>query len=263
MTLQALQTFPYYVRHFFSEVDEHSLQSPFIYKLYRECIHPGGVQITDCEIERLRDKLKHSNRIIDVEDFGAGSRVVKGRGRKISEIARTGISSSKTCRLLHDLVRFFRPENILELGTSLGLSAMCLGYDRQTPVITIEASESLCDLADSHFKQYGYQNIRQVRGQIDEHLPGLLLNEQPAPDFVFVDANHRKEALMRYVDWIIPGLPESAIIVVDDIRWSRGMYQAWNTLCSHMDFGLSLDLRNVGLLIKRPGLKKEHFFLKS
>ncbi len=262
MALQLLQTFPYYLSHFFCEVDEHSLQSPFIYKLYSHCISHGGALDAPVEIEHLREELQRSESEVQVVDPGAGSRTAKGMNRRVSEIAKTGISPQKTCRLLGNLVQFFRPQKILELGTSLGLSAMCLGYDRQTPVITIEAVESLCDVAEAHFKRFGYQNITLVRGPIDEQLPALLKEKQLSPDLVFVDANHRKEALLRYIDWIVPSLPAAALIVVDDIRWSRGMYGAWNALCRRSDFALSLDLRDLGLLVKRPGLNKQHFFLK-
>jgi predicted O-methyltransferase YrrM len=265
MILQKLQTIPFFIQHFLSEVDEHSLQSPFLYSFYTNCIKTSLNGEIPAELENMRQGWLQSDEVVVVEDHGAGSRLGGRKRRKISDIARVGISSGNTCLLtcllLTELVRFFRPRLVIELGTSLGISAMSLGFDRQTPVITIEAAEALCDLAQSHFRQHGYHNIRLERGPIDECLPMVLAQEELNADLVFIDANHRSEALIRYVGWLKTHLSEHAVIVVDDIRWSADMYAGWKELCADEAFQLSLDLRALGILIKRPELVKRHYFL--
>jgi len=49
---------------------------------------------------------------------------------------------------------------------------------------------------------------------------------------------------------------------VDDIRWNRAMYAAWNDLRAHADVTLSIDLGYLGLLFFQGGMKKQHYTLK-
>ena len=52
------------------------------------------------------------------------------------------------------------------------------------------------------------------------------------------------------------------IIVLDDIRWSDSMLDAWKELIKEKDFHLSMDFFRMGILVKRHQQEKEHFILK-
>jgi hypothetical protein len=45
--------------------------------------------------------------------------------------------------------------------------------------------------------------------------------------------------------------------VLDDIFWSKDMYEAWKKLENHPRVTLSLELNDLGLLFFDPSLSKE------
>ena len=63
---------------------------------------------------------------IAIEDHGAGSKVNKSNKRKIKDITKNTVKAPKYGQLLFRLVNYFKPESILELGTSLGISTLYL-----------------------------------------------------------------------------------------------------------------------------------------
>src|SRR5688572_33358573 len=76
-------------------------------------------------IESFRKQLLHDNREIAVIDLGAGSSYDgKLKTRSIREICSKFAKSPKHCRFLFHVIKFLKPSVMVELGTSLGISAM-------------------------------------------------------------------------------------------------------------------------------------------
>jgi len=55
---------------------------------------------------------------------------------------------------------------------------------------------------------------------------------------------------------------EEAVIVLDDIYWSRGMYRAWREIISWPEVRVSIDLYEVGILLLRKDLNKAQMKIK-
>jgi predicted O-methyltransferase YrrM len=127
-----------------------------------------------------------------VDDFGAGSALGLSRERKIRDIARHAAKSPKYGKLLYRLIDHFQCREILELGTSLGLST---AYMASSPpayhVITMEGAASIAEQAKINFRELSLKNIDVIIGNFDQTL-GQVLKNYPKPDFVFFDGNHRK-----------------------------------------------------------------------
>ena len=51
------------------------------------------------------------------------------------------------------------------------------------------------------------------------------------------------------------------IIILDDIRWSPDMYQAWQVLAKDPRWQISIDLNRMGLLIKNPDILHHQEYL--
>lgn len=242
----------------------HGIHSPFVYKLVREVLNDQTAYASYATIEALRKQLKRDQRILDVEDFGAGS--VKGftRQRKVSAIAKTSLKPAKYGQLLFRLVRFFQPETILELGTSLGITTSYLAAARpEARLITLEGAEQITAVANWQFQQLALGNIQQITGNFDTTLPAFLDTVKQPLDFVFIDGNHQYEPTVRYFLQLLPHLQHSSVLVFDDIHWSAPMEQAWNEICAHPSVRLSVDLFFVGLVFFREEQKeKQHFTIR-
>jgi predicted O-methyltransferase YrrM len=77
-------------------------------------------------LKNYRKSLLNNKNFIEVTDFGAGSKVFKSNRRQISKIASTAGISPKRAELLFRVTNYFKPKNILEIGTSLGLATSAL-----------------------------------------------------------------------------------------------------------------------------------------
>src|SRR4029077_1984972 len=179
-------------------------------------------------IEHLRKKLLHSSEVIEVVDFGAGA---SGKSkRKVSDIAAKTSVSAKKGRILFRLVNFIQPKVMIEMGTSLGISTLYQAKACDSgKMITMEGSPETAAIATKNFGLLKAKNIEQVVGDFNEILPAVLKN-LPSVDYVFFDGNHRKEATLNYFNQCLPKVTDGAAFVFDDIRWSQGMFDAWNEI---------------------------------
>jgi predicted O-methyltransferase YrrM len=197
---------------------------------------------------------------INTRNPGAGSRR-PGLVRRVRDVARISGSGEKACRLLYALTRYYHPEQTVELGTSLGLGTLCLAEPSEGRVYTFEANDDVAGVAEENFKNSGLNNITLVRGDIDETLPQFV-SEERTIDMVFIDANHTETALIRYFEMLLPVMSASGLMVVDDIRWSAGMYRGWKRLARRKEVALSVDLLQRGLLIFIPDFHKAHYYIE-
>ena len=104
----------------------HGVHSPFVYEFITTVLNDDRHFYAYQPIEKLRQQLLSDNKEIEIEDFGAGSRVAKTKNRKISKIARSSLKPKKFGQLLFRIVDHYSPFSIIELGTSLGITTAYL-----------------------------------------------------------------------------------------------------------------------------------------
>ncbi|MGA7270844.1 MAG: class I SAM-dependent methyltransferase [Acidimicrobiia bacterium] len=155
-------------------------------------------------------------------------------------------------RLLFHLARTFQPARALELGTNIGISAayMAVGlvYGGGRSLTTIELSDHRLAVARSNFEELGLANIETIRGRFDDVLPEIL-GRPRAFEMAFIDGNHRKDATLRYVRLLHQHMAPDSLMVLDDIRWSQGMWEAWQEIGSSALAAHTVDLGRTGLLV--------------
>lgn len=248
--------------YFFRAKTKYAVHSPFVFTFATKVLEAPKKKGLTQPIEKTRKTLLKNHNTIDVIDFGAGRKNELSEKRKISSIARHSAKSSKYSNLLFELVHFYKPSNVLEIGTSLGISAMYLAAgNKNSKVYTIEGSPAVSAFAATNFKSNSIENIRQYTGNFNEILSNVL-KEIGTVDLVFFDGNHQKEATIRYFEQCLPFAGNDSIFVFDDIRWSKGMTEAWDNICSHSAVTCSIDLFAMGIVFFRKELSKEHFVLK-
>ncbi len=120
-------------------------------------------------------------------------------------------------RLLAFLSKMINPENILEIGTFTGYSALCLaeGLAENGKLITIEYDPELKNIIEKYIEKSGMQNRIEVIFNDAIHIIDKL---EKAFDLVFLDAY--KEDYINYYQKIIPKLNPGGIIIADNVLWS-------------------------------------------
>lgn len=128
-------------------------------------------------------------------------------------------------QLLTFFSNMIAPENILEIGTYTGYSAICLarGLKSGGELHTIDINEELEDFALSFFKKAGLGNqIKMHVGDAMEIIPSL----NKSWDLVFIDAD--KENYINYYNLVIEALESGAFIIFDNVLWSGKVTQEVN-----------------------------------
>ncbi|MBN2766642.1 MAG: class I SAM-dependent methyltransferase [Paludibacteraceae bacterium] len=231
------------------------VHSPYIFCFTRFVLYEKNPFYVYAEIERLRRELENDRRVLQVTDFGTG----KNRQSSVASIARKSLNSSKYGQLLFRMVREAKPAVILELGTSLGISTAYMAMAcTHAKCYTVEGCPQIASIASDNFLKFGLDNVRLRRMNIDEGLVPLL-TEIERPDFVFIDANHTSDALLRYFEIIMSKVHNDMVIVIDDINWSDDMQEAWQQIKRHPNVINSLDIFGFGILFFNPERNKMHY----
>ncbi|WP_374950573.1 O-methyltransferase [Mucilaginibacter sp.] len=248
--------------HRFRSKNRHGLHSPFIYRLVDDVIYDYSHKEVYDKVEAQRDHLLVDDRLITVTDLGAGSHVNNNKQKKISDITINALKPPRLAKLLYRLAKFAKPDNIVELGTCLGITTVYL--QKAAPnakVYTLEGCPQTAGAAKEVFRRSGLHDIDVVVGNFDDTLKGVL-DSQEKLDFVYIDGNHQRDATIRYFEWCLPKVHEGTMLIFDDIYWSDGMKEAWKQIKAHPRVTATVDLFWIGLVFFKPGQAKEDFKIR-
>lgn len=261
-----------YLRYYWAASNSkgHGMHSPFIFDFITGVLNDKTHYPAYAQVESLRQRLLRDQTLLTVEDFGAGSAVDKTNHRSIASIAKNAAKPAKFGQLLYRMVRRYQPKTILELGTSLGITTSYLSLAKSdATIITMEGAKSIADTARQNFNSlqrlpgsaFG-QNITIQEGNFDQTLPPVISNLSSI-DLAFVDGNHRREPTERYFNQLLPATHNDSILIFDDIHWSNGMEQAWETIQKHPAVCCTIDLFFIGIVLFRHEFKeKQHFKIR-
>jgi len=119
-------------------------------------------------------------------------------------------------KFLEFISMMIRPDNILEIGTFTGYSAICLakGLKPEGRLITIELNDELTDFAHSYFCRTGLESkITQLTGKAQDIIPGLDVMF----DLVFIDGDKRE--YIEYFNLIIGKVKPGGFVIADNVLW--------------------------------------------
>lgn len=211
-------------------------------------------------IEAIRQQMLRDETIIEVEDLGSGSThgQLRATTRRVGAIAATSATPPHYCALYAKLVGYFQFKNIVELGTSLGLTSLYLSASHRVRLATFEGSAAIAAIARRNFQAADRSNIQLVEGNINQTLENYLQSAGKV-DLAFIDANHTYEATIRYFSWLSRRMTDNGAIIVDDIHQSRDMTKAWHEIKQHHLVYGSVDLFRCGIVFFDAALNRQHY----
>ena len=254
----AAKYFKYYIHAANSK--GHGTHSPFVFEFITKVMNDFTKYYDYERVETLRKKLLQDKTEIVVEDLGAGSATTNSSKRTIASIAKNAAKPKKFGQLMYRMIKYYGFDNILELGTSLGITTSYLALANHTAKITtLEGCNNVAEMARRNFIELGLNNVDIVRGNFDDTLDEVLIRNNPV-DFAFIDGNHRQEPTERYFHQILPYTHNNSILIFDDIHWSPGMEAAWKNIVAHESITSYIDLFYIGIVTFRKEFREKQEF---
>ena len=247
-----------YIKFLLSSTNQHGVHSPFVYDLVSRCFYDKTQHTAYTEIVSYRQNLFQNQSVLTITDLGSGSKTHQSNKRQISDIAKGSGTTLHRAKLLFRLISYFESNTILELGTSLGIAtqAMHLGNPK-AQITSIEGCPNCSAFANQQLQDY--KTIRVLTGDFNTHILELKSKKF---DFVFFDGNHNKEATLAYFESLLTTASNNSVFIFDDIYWSKGMTEAWETIKQHPKVTVTIDTYFWGLVFFRQEQVKEHFRIR-
>jgi predicted O-methyltransferase YrrM len=120
-------------------------------------------------------------------------------------------------RVLSMISHMVRPQAVLEIGTYLGYSALCLaeGLADGGKVITLDIQEDTSSVARSYVEKTEYKDkIEFILAHAVDVIPTLI----ETFDLVFIDAD--KPNYSNYYDLVFDKIRPGGFIIADNVLWS-------------------------------------------
>lgn len=235
------------------------MHSPFVYDLVTKCFN-DKTKYPEYEILKSHRKaLRSDTSTFEMKDFGQGSRVFKGSARKVSAVLKNAGMRKKRQRLLFRLAKYFNSENVLELGTSLGLGTVALSLSNEFSAInTVEGCPNTLSKAQEYFEKFNLHNIQIHQELFSE----FLENTSTQFDLIFIDGDHNGERTLGYFNSLLKKVHNDSVIIFDDIYWSKDMTVAWQKIITNENVTVSIDTFQWGLVFFRKEQPKQHFVIR-
>lgn len=126
-------------------------------------------------------------------------------------------------RVLSMLSHMIRPQVVLEIGTYLGYSALCLaeGLGDNGKVITLDIQEDTNQVARSYLEKTEYkERIEFILAPAVDVIPNLT----ETLDLVFIDAD--KPNYSNYYNLVFDKIRPGGFIIADNVLWSGKVLDA-------------------------------------
>ncbi len=263
-----LQMLKNYIIWYATSKNLHGVHSPFMYHFMDQCLYARQDKIVFEDIELQRTRLIKNRQMLTFKDPGAGTRngtALKQNdftSKSIRQIAKHSLQPPKYARLLHRIAVYFQCKNILEMGTSFGITTAYLSKAvKDGNITTIEGVDAIADIADGVFNNTNCDNVNLHRGVFSDVLPDVAAGSFPW-DMIYLDGNHNGKDVLNYFSLLVKHINTEGVMILDDIRWSPSMWQAWNEIKNHQQVRVTADLFFMGLAFFNPALSKEHFSLR-
>ncbi|MCF8236593.1 MAG: class I SAM-dependent methyltransferase [Saprospiraceae bacterium] len=243
-----IQLFTYY----WQARTAYSMHSPLLYSFCREVLDDRRSFYAFEEIEIWRYHLLHESSELHVVDLGAGGQDALDQNRIVSSIAKTSLSPPWKCRYLFRMVLWWKPDLLLEFGTSLGVSTAYLAAASiHTPLITVDGSDSHLQLARKGWNKLGLDHIEEWNLSFQQAIQRIPW-DQHGRILIYLDGDHRPARVLEILQTIQEKTRHPFLVIIDDIRWSDDMWAGWQEWRSAFQSGAWLDLYQVGIWIQDP-----------
>lgn len=251
----------HFIRYAYQSKTKFKVHSPFVFSFINEVLESSKVNENSLPSKVINFYTKSEGEISIAGNAGQGSISIKKDNTNVKSFLKQVSLPAKYGNVLAKMCEVYEVEEVIELGTSLGISTAYLAMNPLVNVHTVEANSEIYDKAKRAFKHLGASNVNFINAKFDDVLKDFS-ELADSKKIIFIDGDHNKESCLRYFKACLNFIQEDAIIVFDDIYWSEEMTEAWYDIRSDERVSLSIDLFRMGIVFfRKEQLHQEHFQL--
>ena len=240
--------------------NQHGIHSPFVYDLITKCFYDKTSFSAYHNLKVLRNELTHNQDLVKIKHYSEASKVFQSNHQKISTIVKCEGSSYKKQKQLYRITNYFKPKNVLELGTSVGLGSAAMAIASNNSIIkTVEVNKNISDIAKKVFKSYQLKNIQIDTSSFKDF---FKKSNYENLDLVYLDGTCDKESTIENFNSLLKHSHNESVFIINNIYWSKEMTEAWNIIKKQKEITVSIDTFYWGFLFFRKEQPKQHFTIR-
>jgi len=240
--------------------NQHGIHSPFVYDLITKCFYDKTPFSAYHNLKALRNKLIYNQDLVKIKHYSETSKVFQSNHQKISTIVKGEGSSYKKQKQLYRITNYFKPKNVLELGTSVGLGSAAMAIASNNSIIkTVEVNKNISDIAKKVFKSYQLKNIQIDTSSFKDF---FKKSNYENLDLVYLDGTCDKESTIENFNSLLKHSHNESVFIINNIYWSKEMTEAWNIIKKQKEITVSIDTFYWGFLFFRKEQPKQHFTIR-
>ncbi|WP_455637310.1 O-methyltransferase [Parabacteroides sp.] len=217
------------------------VHSPFVFNLITKVIEEKCSYYSFYDIELLRKQLLQT--------------------RSIGEIVKREAIRPKHGALLFRLTNYFKSKNILQIGTTMGLSTLYLtSYATGLRCIALENIPEFAAIARQAFAKEGRNPVDLRIGNYKDLLPQAL-NDINSLDFVFFNTLYEQQNNLWLFNECMKYAHNDTVFVIEGIKASRKMRELWEEICACPEVTVTLDLYSLGIVLFNKKLHKRDYIV--
>ena len=251
-----------YLQFLWHSKNEHAVHSPFVFQLITKCFYDKKNKAEYLTLKQYRKSLLENKETINVTDFGAGSKVFQIEYQTNCQNCPNCGISPKRAELLFRITKYFQPDSVLEIGTSLGLAttALALGNPK-AKITTLEGCTATANQCQLQLQKFNINNVECVVTEFSTFFKNHNF-QSTTYNLIYFDGNHQKQATIDYFEMLLPTITNDTVWIFDDIHWSPGMEYAWEIIKKHPKVTVTIDTFQWGFVFFRREQPKEHFVIR-
>lgn len=236
----------------------YGVHSPFVYNLITKVIGERCPYYSFYDIELVRRQLLQRDTPVTYPD-----RRKKGkfRTRTVGQIAEREGIKAKHGALLFRLTNHFKSKQILQLGTSMGISTLYLtSCAPDIRCIALENIPAFASIARTVFEKAARNPVDLRTGSLRELLPQALKDMEKI-DFLFFNTLSEPENNDWLFETCLKKAGEETVFVFEGIRSNRQMRMFWQNVCRRPEVTVTIDLYSMGIVFFNKRLHKKDYIV--
>ncbi len=224
--------------------NQHGVHSPFVFKIVTQAFYRKKVVNPD-----WKNFLDYRKSVLDN----------KKNITSFSE-SKSPKFSVKRARILYNLCAVLQPQNVLEIGSSLGLASTCISLpNKNTKLTIVERNKHTNNITPETFQENNVKYSEVLVGDFNTIFPKSLSNI--SFDFVFINQNS-SENILHIFNLLLNTVNNESTLIFTDIHKNKETMKMWQAIYNHPKVTVSIDTYKWGIVFFRKEQEKEHFVIR-